>query len=119
MNSTYMYKYIIFINYIYIHTYIMNLPTVCFRSFIDKMYKIAFQVNLTDWMDRPDLLPMGQNVDWLARGLLETPGREYQASYNPLVRILFIRFLLLFALTPISVMRTNCLFLDFKLPLPF
>jgi len=50
------------------------------------MYKVAFQVNLTDWMDRPDLLPMGNNIDWLIRGLVETPGREYQASYNQLVR---------------------------------
>lgn len=41
-------------------------------------------------MDRPDLLPMGQNVDWLVRGLLEGPGREYQASYNPLVRFSLI-----------------------------
>lgn len=49
------------------------------------MYKIAFHVNLTDWMDRPDLLPMGQNLDWLIRGLVETPGRKYQASYNPMV----------------------------------
>jgi len=54
------------------------------------MYKVAFQVNLTDWMDRPDLLPMGKNVDWLTRGLVETPGREYQPSYNQLVRFLFI-----------------------------
>lgn len=54
------------------------------------MYKIAFQVNLTDWMDRPDLLPMGQNVDWLMRGLVETPGREYQSSYNPLVRLVYV-----------------------------
>jgi len=51
------------------------------------MYKVAFQVNLTDWMDRPDLLPMGKNVDWLIRGLVETTGREYQASYNQLVRL--------------------------------
>lgn len=56
------------------------------------MYQIALQVNLTDWMDRPDLLPIGQNVDWLARGLLETPGREYQSSYNPLVRFFKIYF---------------------------
>lgn len=65
-------------------------------SFIDKMYKVAFQVNLTDWMDRPDLLPMGQNFDWLIRGLVETPGREYQASYNQLVRFFCILYLLLF-----------------------
>lgn len=70
--------------------------TLHVRSFIDKMYKIAFQVNLTDWMDRPELLYMGQNFDWLMRGLLETPGREYQASYNPLVRTLIIfNFLLI------------------------
>ncbi|XP_022166792.1 peroxidase-like isoform X2 [Myzus persicae] len=55
-------------------------------NFIDnKMYKAAFRVNLTDWMDRPDLLPMGKNVDWLIRGLVETTGREYQASYNQLI----------------------------------
>lgn len=59
------------------------------RSFIDKMYKIAFRVNLTDWMDRPDLIPMGQNVNWLTRGLVETPGREYQSSYDPSVRPFF------------------------------
>lgn len=41
-------------------------------------------------MNKPDLLPMGENVDWLLRGLVETPGREYQASYNPLVRFSFI-----------------------------
>lgn len=57
------------------------------------MYQIALQVNLTDWMDRPDLLPIDQNVDWLARGLLETPGREYQSSYNPLVRFFLNLFL--------------------------
>jgi hypothetical protein len=67
------------------YNYTLN---VC--SFIDKMYKIPFQVNLTDWMNRPDLLYMGQNVDWLVRGLLETPSREYQASYNPLVRTVLI-----------------------------
>jgi len=50
------------------------------------MYKIAFQVNLTDWMNKPDLLPMGQNINWLMRGFVETPGRKYQASYNSLVR---------------------------------
>ncbi|VVC24327.1 Haem peroxidase,Haem peroxidase, animal type [Cinara cedri] len=61
-------------------------------NFIDKMYKIAFQVNLTDWMDRPDLLPVGQNDDWLMRGLIETPGREYQASYNPLISNYLFRF---------------------------
>lgn len=64
--------------------------TLYVYSFIDKMYKIAFQVNLTDWMDRPDLLNMGQNFDWLIRGLIETPSREYQASYNPLVRTMLI-----------------------------
>ncbi|XP_025417048.1 peroxidase-like [Sipha flava] len=61
-------------------------------NFIDKMYKIPFQVNLTDWMNRPDLLYMGQNVDWLVRGLLETPSREYQASYNPLISNYLFRF---------------------------
>lgn len=54
------------------------------------MYKIADQVNITDWMDRPDLLPLGQNVDLLMRGLLETPGREYQSSYNSLVRFVIV-----------------------------
>ncbi|XP_025201922.1 peroxidase-like [Melanaphis sacchari] len=61
-------------------------------NFIDKMYKVAFQVNLTDWMDRPDLLPMGKNVDWLTRGFVETPGREYQPSYNQLISNFLFRF---------------------------
>lgn len=56
------------------------------------MYKVAFQVNLTDWMDRPDLLTMGKNVDWLIRGLVETTGREYQSSYNQLVSLHIIIF---------------------------
>jgi len=62
------------------------------------MYKVAFQVNLTDWMDRPDLLPMGKNVDWLTRGFVETTGREYQASYNQLVRFFYIHITYIYTL---------------------
>lgn len=56
------------------------------------MYEITRQVNLTDWMNKPELLPIGQNVDLLMRGILETPGREFQASYNSLVRFFICNF---------------------------
>lgn len=45
-------------------------------------------------MDKPDLLP--DNFDYLLRGILETPTRIEQPSYNPMVKlyewiILFIK----------------------------
>lgn len=49
-------------------------------------YKTEFAVNITDWMNKPDLLPIGNNFDLLLKGFLETPGRVAQPSYNFQVR---------------------------------
>lgn len=65
-----------------------------FLSLIGENYTDSRSVLLTDWMDKPDLLP--DNFDYLLRGILETPTRIEQPSYNPMVKlyetiILFIR----------------------------
>lgn len=59
-------------------------------SFIDKDYNIKYSVNVTDWMSKPDLLPLKNNFDELFKGFLETPGRIPQPSYNFYVNYDFI-----------------------------
>lgn len=51
-------------------------------SFMNKNYSIENVVNVTDWMLKPYLLPLGNNFDKLLKGFLETPGRISQPSYN-------------------------------------
>lgn len=51
-------------------------------SFMNKDYKIENSVNVTDWMLKPDLLPLDDNFDKLLKGFLETAGRVAQPSYN-------------------------------------
>lgn len=65
----------------------MQLKTVngyCF-SLIDENHYDFSHVLLTDWMDKPDILPMSNSFDRLLRGFQETPTRIDQPSYNPLV----------------------------------
>lgn len=45
-------------------------------------YTIDFSVNVTDWLKKPDLLPIDNNFDKLLKGFLETAGRVPQHSYN-------------------------------------
>lgn len=54
-------------------------------SFIDEQHFSFHRVLLTDWMNKPDLLPLPNNFDGLLRGFQETPTREEQPSYNYLV----------------------------------
>lgn len=51
-------------------------------SFLNKNYGIDKSINITDWLNKPDLLPIDDNYDKLLKGFLETPGRIAQASYN-------------------------------------
>lgn len=49
---------------------------------MDNDYHTVFSVNITDWLNKPDLLPIRHNFDLLLKGFLETPGRVAQPSYN-------------------------------------
>jgi len=49
---------------------------------MNKNYKIENSVKITDWMVNPSLLPIDNNFDKLLKGLIETPGRMVQPSYN-------------------------------------
>ncbi|XP_050437286.1 peroxidase-like [Adelges cooleyi] len=49
---------------------------------INENYTHEEPIVITDWMGKPDLLPIGNNYDKLLRGFLETPGRVAQPSYN-------------------------------------
>lgn len=49
---------------------------------MDKNYKIVDSIAITDWLTKPNLLPLDNNFDELLKGLLETPGRISQPSYN-------------------------------------
>ncbi|XP_015373366.1 PREDICTED: peroxidase-like [Diuraphis noxia] len=60
-----------------------EIPSVL--NFIDKNYFNCSPVLLTDWMNKPDLLPLPNNFDNLLRGFQETPTREEQPSYNTLI----------------------------------
>ena len=53
-----------------------------FVSMIDENHFNFHRVLLTDWMNKPDLLPLPNNFDGLLRGFQETPTREEQPSYN-------------------------------------
>lgn len=55
-------------------------------------YEIDFSINVTDWMKKPDLLPLDDNFNKLLKGFLETPGRVPQPSYNFFV-ILLVSFI--------------------------
>lgn len=54
---------------------------------MNKDYKIENRVIITDWMLRSDILPADDNFDKLLKGLIETPGRMVQPSYNFYVRL--------------------------------
>lgn len=45
-------------------------------------YEIVNAINITDWMNYPDMLPIDGIFDKFFKGLLETPGRLAQPSYN-------------------------------------
>lgn len=49
---------------------------------MNKDYEIVKSINITDFMPTPDMLPVDDNFDQLFKGLLETPGRISQPSYN-------------------------------------
>lgn len=49
---------------------------------MDKDYKIEDSIIITDWLAKANLLPLDNNFDKLLKGLLETPGRIPQPSYN-------------------------------------
>lgn len=49
---------------------------------MDKDYKIEDSIIITDWLAKSNLLPIKNNFDKLVKGLLETPGRIPQPSYN-------------------------------------
>ncbi|XP_060870516.1 peroxidase-like [Metopolophium dirhodum] len=51
-------------------------------NFIGKYHFNIHPVLLTDWMNKPDLLPLPNNFDSLLRGFQEMPTREEQPSYN-------------------------------------
>lgn len=54
---------------------------------MNKDYKIENTVKITDWMLNSELLPADDNFDKLLKGLIETPGRKVQPSYNFYVRL--------------------------------
>lgn len=56
-------------------------------SLMDKNYKIVDSFSITDWLTKPNLLLLDDNFDELLKGLLETPGRISQPSYNFYVTI--------------------------------
>lgn len=45
-------------------------------------YNIEFAVNITDVMQKSDLIPIDNHFEKLLKGFLETPGRVPQPSYN-------------------------------------
>lgn len=49
---------------------------------MDNNYKIVNSMSINDWLTKPNLLSLDNNFDKLLRGLLETPGRIPQPSYN-------------------------------------
>lgn len=49
---------------------------------MNKKYGIENSINVTDWLNKPNLLPVDDNFDKLIKGFLETPGRVAQPSYN-------------------------------------
>lgn len=65
---------------------------------MNKDYKTVQSINITDWLKKPDLLPVDDNFDKLLRGFLETPGRVTQPSYNFFVISLFIILLTIYLL---------------------
>lgn len=65
---------------------------------MNKDYKIVQSINITDWVKKPNLLPIDNNFDMLLKGFLETPGRVTQPSYNFFVILSFIILLIIYLL---------------------
>ncbi|XP_050547915.1 peroxidase-like, partial [Daktulosphaira vitifoliae] len=56
-----------------------------FFNLISKnMHNVQHAV-ITEWLDKPDLLPYNDNYDNMIRGLMESSTRQEQPSYNPLI----------------------------------
>lgn len=45
-------------------------------------YEIEFSINVTDVLQKSDLIPIDNHFNKLLKGFLETPGRVAQPSYN-------------------------------------